>query len=144
MQSPAVNIPEPPRFPAQTPPPAPVSNPSGLGNQNNPVSTTSAPENVICVIGKVTRKTGIFSADLYHLVITDRRLIFARQTKEMQSSDVQPLEQVLKINTYQGDFEDNGPDSMEVITPTEKYKFLIANYFNTQKQLKAVLGIKVK
>jgi hypothetical protein len=156
-------------FPAPIPPPAPASNPSKLEQTINPVATVSTPEKVICVIGKVTRKTGVFSADLYHLVVTDKRLIFARQTKEMQSADVQrareqakregknllgqvgaqmssqsgdkylgispdlilsenpqnffiPLEQVQKINTYQGDFEDNGPDSMEVITPTQKYK----------------------
>jgi hypothetical protein len=143
------------------------------------------------VIGMVTMRTGMFSSDLYHMVVTDRRLIFARQTKEMQSADVNnarerakqegkgffgqigaqmgtrsgdkylaiapnliltenaqnfsiDLNQVTKIATYHADFEDNSPDTMEVITPGQKYKFNIQNAYNVERELKQFLGQKVK
>ena len=44
----------------------------------------------------VTRKTGVFSSDLYHMVITDKRLIFALQTKEDQVNDVKKAREKAK------------------------------------------------
>lgn len=148
-------------------------------------------EQVVSVIGMVTRKTGLFSSELYHMVITDKRLIFALQTKEMQTNDVNQarqeakkqgknlfgqigaqmstrtgekymgvapdsilaenpknfsvdLSQVVKVSVFHGDSEDNSPDSMEIKTTSEKMKFIISNAFGVEKQLKQVLGAKVK
>ncbi len=149
-----------------------------------------ATEHVVSVIGMVTRKTGLFSSELYHMVITDKRLIFALQTKEMQSEDVKKakdevkqkggnflkqigaqmstrfgdkyigaspdlilaenpqnfaidLNQVVKVSTHHGDFEDNSPDTMEIKTTTQKLKFNISTHSSVDKQLKEVLGSKV-
>lgn len=72
----------PPLYAASSPPPAPLTAPAGYP------PPAPAAEQVVSVIGMVTKKTGLFSSDLYHLVITNQRLIFALQTKEMQSQDV--------------------------------------------------------
>lgn len=150
-----------------------------------------ATEHVVSVIGMVTRKTGLFSSELYHMVITDKRLIFALQTKEMQTEDVKKakdeakqkggnflkqigaqmstrygdkymgaspdlilaenpqnftidLNQVVKVSTFHGDFEDNSPDTLEIKTTTQKLKFNISNHYSVDKQLKEVLGSKVR
>lgn len=152
--------------------------------------TPLATEHVVSIIGMVTRKTGLFSSELFHMVITDKRLIFALQTKEMQSEDVKKakdeakqkggnflkqigaqmstrsgdkymgtspdqilmenpknfavdLNQVVKVSTFHGDFEDNSPDSLEIKTTTQKLKFNISNYYSVDKQLKEALGSKV-
>lgn len=189
-----VNIP--PNVPANIPPDVPVNIPPAPPAVNSsaipptPI-TLPAAERVIDVVGMVRRKTGLFSSILYHLVITDKRLIFAHQTTEMQKNDVNqarevarqqgkgffgqvgaqmstrygdkymgmtpPLilsenpdnfainhDQVVKISVFHGDFEDNTPDSMEIKTVTEKHKFTISNAYNVEKQLKQVLGSKVK
>ena len=154
-----------------------------------PVNTTA--ERVVSVVGMVTRKTGVFSSDLFHLVITDKRLIFALQTKEEQASDVKQareqakkegknllgqigaqmatrsgekylngtpelimaenpknfaidLNHVVKVSVFHGDFDDNAPDSLEIKTLTQKLKFTISNAYAVQKQLKSVLGSKVR
>ncbi len=148
-------------------------------------------EQVIGVVGMVTRKTGLFSSELYHLVITGKRLIFALQTKEMQTNDVNQarqeakqqgknffgqigaqmstrtgekymgvapesilsenpknftvdLSQVVKVSVFHGDSEDNTPDSLEIKTSTDKMKFTISNAYAVEKQLKQMLGSKVK
>ncbi len=44
-------------------------------------------ERVLKVIGMITRKTGVFSCDLYHLVITPVRMIFAFQSNGMQAAE---------------------------------------------------------
>jgi hypothetical protein len=54
------------------------------------------------------------------------------------------LDEVVKIATYRADFEENEPDTMEVITTTQKLKFFISNAYNVEKQLKVVLGSKVR
>ncbi len=194
----------PPPLPTLTPPgivPGNVAPPPVPGSLIPPLppATNSNPsipqppagqERVISVVSKITLKTGVFSSELYHLAVTDQRLIFARQTKEMQAADAQhareqakqqgknlfgkigaqisagsgekylgmapevimnedpqnfavPLAEVTKINTYHGDFEDNSPDTMELITITGKWKFQINNYYKVQQQLKEVLGSKV-
>lgn len=165
----------PPVMPTQAPPP-----------------TSSPPaEQVISVVSMVRKKTGLFSSDLYHMVITNQRLIFALQTKEMQNQDVKNardqakqqgkgflgqigaqistrygdkylgmaphlimtenpqnfainLDEVLKISIHHGDFDENEPDTMEIKTTREKIKFNISNYYNVDKQLKNVLGAKVR
>ncbi|HOW91809.1 MAG TPA: zinc ribbon domain-containing protein [Anaerolineaceae bacterium] len=168
--------PAPPAVPAAIPaiPPAPLPS-----------------EQVVSVIGMVTRKTGLFSSELYHMVISSKRLIFALQTKEMQMNDVNQarqeakqqgknffgqigaqmstrtgekymgvapesilaenpknfsvdLSQVVKVSVFHGDSEDNSPDSMEIKTTSEKMKFIISNAYGVEKQLKQVLGAKVK
>ena len=168
--------PTPPAVPAAIPaiPPAPLPS-----------------EQVVSVIGMVTRKTGLFSSELYHMVISSKRLIFALQTKEMQMNDVNQarqeaklqgknffgqigaqmstrtgekymgvapesilaenpknfsvdLNQVVKVSVFHGDSEDNSPDSMEIKTTSEKMKFIISNAYGVEKQLKQVLGAKVK
>ena len=170
-------------------PPPPAPSPAAVHMENLPPAPP-APDQVVTVIGMVTKKTGMFSSELYHLAITGKRLVFALQTKEMQNRDVAgareeakqqgknffgqigaqmstrsgekylgmspdlilaenpqnfaiDLEDVLKISIYHGDFEDNSPDSMEIKTKSQKLKFNISNYYNVEKQLKAVLGSKV-
>jgi len=54
------------------------------------------------------------------------------------------LSQVVKVSVFHGDSEDNSPDSMEIKTTSEKMKFIISNAFGVEKQLKQVLGAKVK
>lgn len=177
-------------------PPIPVSSPVNsvpppIPNMQIPPTPPANQERVISVVGKISLKTSVFSSDLYHLAITEKRLIFARQTKEMQAEDVQrarekakqqgknllgqigaqistgsgekylemppdlilnenpqnfaiPLEEVTRINTYHADFDDNSPDTMDVITLSGKWKFQISNYYKVQQQLKEVLGPKVR
>lgn len=83
-----------------TPPPIPIPPLPGsilVNTAPPPIPSEQVPlqppavgqERVICVVGKITLKTGVFSSDLYHLAVTEKRLIFARQTKEMQAADVQ-------------------------------------------------------
>lgn len=89
-------IPPAPTPPAVPPPPPgsysqmpPVSTPPPMNSATVPPPPAAPPgEQVISVIGMVTKKTGLFSSELYHLVITNQRLIFALQTKEMQTQDV--------------------------------------------------------
>ena len=192
----------PPLNATPTPPPYPVM-PAAVNVPVTPSPTISqgftpgippvpfSSDHVISVIGMVTKKTGMFSSELYHMVITDKRLVFALQTKEMQHQDVNSargqakqqgknflgqigaqmstrsgekylgispdlilsenpqnfavnLDEVVKISTYHGDFEDNSPDSMEIKTTTQKMKFNISNYYNVDKQLKELLGSKVR
>ncbi len=196
----------PPPLPQTQPIPVvrPTGNPSGVpvGIPAVPPAVTTfatsptppAPqpaEQVVSVVGMVTRKTGLFSSELYHMVITGKRLIFALQTKEMQMNDVNQarqeakqqgknffgqigaqmstrtgekyirvapdsilsenlknfsidLGQVVKVSVFHGDSEDNTPDSLEIKTSTEKMKFTISNAYAVEKQLKQVLGSKVK
>jgi hypothetical protein len=68
-----------------TAPPPPTATPV---NVEGLPPAPPAPDQVITVIGMVTKKTGMFSSELYHLVITDQRLVFALQTKEMQNRDI--------------------------------------------------------
>jgi len=51
---------------------------------------------------------------------------------------------VVKVSTHHGDFEDNSPDTMEIKTTTQKLKFNISNHYSVDKQLKEVLGSKVR
>ena len=134
----------PPPFPPATPPPPPAPQ--------------SQAETVRLVLEKIHRKTGLFSKVTYRLVVTDKRLIFALQDKTSvdymrQSPDLTlaqnplnfaiPLEEVRKINTYQSGMDDSSPDTMEVLTNSDKIKFEISNYYKVQKQLKEILGAKV-
>lgn len=200
-----------PPLPVQPPPPVPVSSaqpapvppPVPL-----PVQPVAAPqftpavmavpaqgnqggEQVLTVVGMLTRKTGVFSAVVYHLVVTNFRLIFALQTREMQAEDVNaareraksegkkwlgqigaqmstrsgekyltyspdaillenpqnfmiPLSELKGIETYTGDFDDNAPDTMVVKTLSDKIQFTISNAMGVQRQLKQVLGNRVK
>lgn len=179
--------------PTPTPPAVPAAIPA-IPSVVNTTFTPPAPqtsEQVVSVVGMVTRKTGIFSSELYHMVITGKRLIFALQTKEMQTNDVNQarqaakqqgknffgqigaqmstrtgekymgvapeailaenpknftidLGQVVKVSVFRGDSEDNSPDSLEIKTTNEKMKFTISNAYGVEKQLKQVLGAKVK
>ena len=110
------------------------------------------------MLEKIARKTGLFSKVTYRLVVTNRRLIFAMQEKTnvdfmRQSPDTTlaqnplnfaiPLDEVRKINTYQAGMDDSSPDTMEVLTNSDKLKFEISNYYKVQKQLKEVLSAKV-
>lgn len=175
----------PPVSAAPQPPPAPAAQVGGYPPEVLPA------ERVVDVIGMVTKKTGLFSSELYHLVITDQRLVFALQTKETQNQDVKNareqakqagkgffgqvgaqmatrsgekylslapnlilaetpqnfavnLNEVVKISTYRADFEDNTPDTLEIKTVSQNMKFFISNSYNVEKQLKAVLGSKVR
>lgn len=194
IPSPAAPPPLNPRL-SQTPPPtAEIPPAAAIPPAAVPALETTASsgqEKPLCVIGKVTSKTGLFSSVLFHMIVTDKRLIFAHQTKEMQETEVRearerakkegkgffgkigaqlsansgekymgwipdqilgenpqnfdiPLDLVSKITPYHGDFEDNSPDTMDIITPGQKYTFIIQNCYNVERQLKAVLGSKVK
>ncbi len=193
----AIPPPVPPAIPAAPVDPAhatPVPPPVFSG----PVPSTPAlipsrqgTEQVLTVVGMVSRKTGVFSSMVYHLVVTSTRLIFALQTKEMQAADVNaarqqakaegkkllgqigaqmatrsgdkylswqpdailaetpqnfmiPLTELMVIETYSGDFEDNAPDTMVVKTLSDKLQFTINNALGVQRQLKSVLGNRVK
>ena len=142
----------PPPLPPSTPPPAvpPAFTPQSIPPAQGEI--------VRLVLEKIHRKTGLFSKVTYRLVVTDRRLIFAIQDKTgvdlmRQSPDMTlaqnplnfglPLDEVRKINTYHAGMDDNFPDSMEVLTHSDKLKFEISNYFKVQKQLKDILGAKV-
>lgn len=166
-----------------TNPPAPAIPPASPALANS--------EQVLCVIGMVNKKTGLFTSILYHMVVTNTRLIFAVQTKEMQKQDASnareqakqagknvfsqigaqmasrsgdkylgmgpssilvenpqnysiPLEQLKVIETYSGDFEDNSPDTMIVKTFSDKTTFNIQNATGVNRELKGILGNKVK
>ncbi len=142
------------------PPPLPPSAPPPIVP---PAATPPTPpfaqgEIVRLVLEKISRKTGLFSKATYRLVVTDRRLVFAIQDKTgldimHQSPEITlaqnplnfaiPLDEVRKINTYQAGMDDSSPDTMEVLTNSDKLKFEISNYYKVQKQLKEVLGAKV-
>lgn len=55
-----------------------------------------------------------------------------------------PYADIAKVEIYAGDFEDNSPDMMKIITTTGKHEFQIQNHFQVKKQLQAVLAGKVK
>lgn len=202
--TPPVSIPPPPPIPAQPaatlekqegvpaiPPPPPsqvFDHPTGSPPQ---VPSSPGSETVLHVIGMVTRKTGMFSAIVYHMVLTSHRLIFALQTKEMQKQDVidardaakqqgkgffgqvgaqmstrsgqkylswvpdlilaeNPqnfsisLDQLKVIETYNGNFDDNEPDSMIVKTYNDKLSFTITSAHAVRGELKPFLGNRVK
>jgi len=109
--NPPPSLPQPPPLPVtppfiQTqPPPVPPTQPPPVKEEPEakaaavppaipPAAVTS--ERVVSVVGMVTRKTGVFSSELYHLVITDKRLIFALQTHENQVSDVKQAREQAK------------------------------------------------
>ncbi len=141
------------------PPPLPPSIPPAVPPAFIPQPPPPAQGEVVrLVLEKIARKTGIFSKVTYRLVVTDRRLIFAIQEKTSvdlmrQSPDTTlaqnplnfaiPLDEVRKINTYQAGMDDSSPDTMEVLTNSDKLKFEISNYYKVQKQLKEALGAKV-
>ncbi|HPS41559.1 MAG TPA: zinc ribbon domain-containing protein [Anaerolineaceae bacterium] len=156
-----------------------------------PAAAVQVGEQVLTVVGMLTRKTGMFSSVVYHLVVTNFRLIFALQTKEMQAEDINaareraksegkkwlgqigaqmstrsgekylayppdaillenpqnfmiPLSELKVIETYTGDFDDNAPDTMVVKTMSDQIQFIISNAMGVQRQLKQVLGNRVK
>ena len=63
---------------------------------------------------------------------------------EVEGNFAIPFADIAKVEIYAGDFEDNGPDSMKIITTTGKHEFQIQNHFQVKKQLQAVLAGKVK
>lgn len=156
-----------------------------------PAATVQGGEQVLTVVGMLTRKTGMFSSVVYHLVVTNFRLIFALQTRETQAEDINaareraksegkkwlgqigaqmstrsgekylayppdaillenpqnfmiPLSELKVIETYTGDFDDNAPDTMVVKTMSDQIQFIISNAMGVQRQLKQVLGNRVK
>jgi hypothetical protein len=136
------------------PPPLPPSTPPPFIPPPMPPSPAQ-PELVRAVIENVDQKTGAFSKKTFRLVITDRRLIFALQQKnnvdylhqdpaltlaENPVNFAIPMEQLVKIETYSAGMDDSTPDYMIVITPAQKMRFNIRNYYKVQKQLKEVLG----
>jgi hypothetical protein len=139
----------PPPLPPSTPPPA----------FTPPPPPAQAPGEVVrLVLEKIARKTGLFSKVTYRLVVTDKRLIFTLQDKnnadllklapdlilaQNPQNFAFPLDEVRKINTYQAGMDDSSPDTMEVLTNSDKLKFEISNYYKVQKQLKELLGTKV-
>jgi hypothetical protein len=194
---PPVALPTPPILqipPVPTPPiPAPVSQTSNIPPSVNiqVPPPPAAEEKILCVVGMVSRKTGIFSSIVYHMVVTNERLIFALQTKEMQKQDVVdardaakqqgkgffgqvgaqmstrsgqkylswnpnaivaenpenfqiPLNQLKVIETYNGDFDENEPDSMVVKTFSDKLNFNITSAHSVRGDLKPFLGSRVK
>jgi hypothetical protein len=137
------------------PPPLPPSIPPAFTPPPLPQSVQS--EIVQVVLENISQKSGVFSKQNFRVVITDKRLIFVVQTKNKvdymkQAPDVSlaenpvnfqiPLEELVKVNTYKGVFDDNTPDMMDVTTATQKMRFQISNYYKVQKQLKEVLGHK--
>jgi hypothetical protein len=206
-QVPPIPTPLPPAVPIIPPPPVPepmIPPPTPVSDQGvplpPPVSIPSIPqssplnETVLTVIGQVERKKGFLgvSADLFHMVITNERLIFALQTSEMIKLDVQnaraqaklegknvfgqigaqmatrsgdkylssspdqilmenpnnfmiPLSVLKVIETYSGGFgEDNAPDTMVIKTLSDKITFVVGNAMVVHRELKAVLGDRVK
>lgn len=137
------------------PPPLPPSTPPTFIPPPLPPSTQS--ETVRVVLENISQKSGVFSKQNFRLVITDKRLIFVVQEKNKvdymrQAPEVSlaenpvnfeiPLEELVKVNTYKGDFDDNTPDTMDLITASQKMRFQISNYYKVQKQLKEILGHK--
>lgn len=76
---------------ANTPPSMPIVSP-----ESSSLPSSIPQEGVVSVIGMVTRKTGIFSSELYHMVITEKRLILALQTREDQANDVKKAREKAK------------------------------------------------
>jgi len=116
------------------------------------------PETVAAVIDNIDLKTGVFSKATYRLVVTDRRLVFTLQQKngvdylrqdpaltlsENPANFAIPLEELVKIETYSAGMDDSNPDTMIVITHSQKMRFVIHNYHKVQRQLKEVLGNRV-
>ncbi len=184
----------PPPIPTGTGIPNPIFSETGEstpGNTPVPPPIISQSDHVISVVGMVTRKTGVFSSELYHMVITDKRLVFALQTKQDQADDVKKArekakqegrnllgqigaqmatrsgekymgaspelilvenpqnfaishDEIVKVIVFHGDFEENSPDSIEIRTTTQKMKFTVSNAYGVEKQLKAVLGARVR
>ena len=182
--------PPPPSVPVFPPPPALNGSAEQPGIPPQvPLPPTS--ETVLHVIGMVSRKTGMFTSIVYHMVLTDQRLIFALQTSEMQKADVNsarqaakaqgkgffgqvgaqmstrsgqkylsyapdmilaenpqnfeiPLSQLKVIETYNGNFDDNEPDSMIVKTFSNKLTFVISSAHAVRGELKPFLGSRVK
>ena len=139
------------------PPPLPPSIPPAFVPPPPPPAP-QASELIKAVIENLDQKTGVFSKQTYRLVITDKRLIFALQMKNNmdymhQAPDLTlsenpanfaiPLDQLIKIETYSAGMDDNSPDYMIVITPSQKMRFNIKNYYKVQKQLKEILGNRV-
>jgi hypothetical protein len=139
------------------PPPLPPSSPPGIpaGLVPPPPPLPQSNETVKAVIENLDQKTGMFSKVTYRLIITNQRLVFALQQKnvidylqqnpsltlaENPANFMIPMEQLVKIETYSAGMDDSTPDSMVVITPSQKLKFNIKNYYKVQKQLKDVLG----
>ena len=129
-------------MPMDVPPPLPPAPPPTL-------------ERVITVVDNVIQRTGIFSKVAWRLVVTDQRLILALQAKnsinyllqppaltlqENPSNFEIPLSQLIKIETYQGDFESNSPDIIKIKTTGGTQQYNISDYYRVQKQLKGALG----
>jgi len=117
-----------------------------------------APEIVQLVIEKVDQKTGVFSKQIWRMLVTNTRLIFALQMKnnvdylrqdpnlslaESPGNFSIPLEELQVIEIYRGDFDSNSPDSMTVKTNSDKMTFLIADAYRVGQNLKKVLGNKI-
>jgi hypothetical protein len=143
----------PPPLPPSTPPPPPSPTPPGFIPP--PPAAPHQPEIVEAVLENLDQKTGVFSKQTYRLVITDSRLIFAIQMKnsvdymrhapdltlaENPVNFAIPSDQLIKIETYSAGMDDSSPDYMIVITPSQKLRFNIKNYYKVQKQLKEILG----
>lgn len=63
---------------------------------------------------------------------------------EVEGNFAIPYADLTRVEIYPGDFEDNAPDTMKILTTTGKHEFQIQNHFQVKKQLQAVLGNKVK
>lgn len=143
--------------PESAPPPLPSTPPPFMPPEPPPPPLT--PEIVQLVIDKVQQKTGLFSKQSYRMLVTDLRLIFVLQVKNNMDYSRQdpnlslaenpanfaiPLDQVLAIEVYRGDFEDSSPDSMTIKTMSDKLTFLINDSYRVGQNLKKVLGNIVK
>lgn len=143
--------------PESTPPPLPSAPPPC--RPPDPPPPPLKPEIVQLVIDKVQQKTGIFSKQIYRMVVTNSRLIFVLQMKnnvdymrqdpnlslsENPANFSIPLEQVQGIEVYRGDFESSSPDSMSIKTLSDKMTFLINDAYRVSQNLKKVLGNLVK
>jgi hypothetical protein len=62
--------------PSQSPPSV------NIANQPLPLPSSPSGENIIGVIPGASRKKGMFAIEAYHVVVTEKRLIFAIVTKE--------------------------------------------------------------
>ena len=132
---------------------------SGMPPPLPTVQPPMMPESVRLVIDKVQQKTGVFSKQTYFMLVTDSRLIFALMTKnavdymrqdpnltltETQGNFAIPLTELQRIEVYHGDFESNSPDTMVIKTLSGKWTYMIPDAFRVGKNLKSVLGDKVK
>jgi hypothetical protein len=137
-----------------TPPPLPSTPPSFV-----PPPPPVQSERVLCVIDKVSQKTGIFSKQVYRMLVTDTRLVFVLQVNnkvdyaqqdpnlslaENPANFAIPLDQLKAIEVYHGDFESNSPDSITIKTLSDKIDFMINDAFRVSQNLKKVLGNIVK